>query len=273
MENGKEKYNFFTPATYNFFYIILNTKNEKLSDKRVRRALAHLLEINKMVEVLYGGYGQPIAHPFPSEAPYFRKDLPLIEYSPEKAAQLLDEAGWTDTDGDGIRDKEINGVSTPLSLQYLNSGTIFSTNLFQTFKDNASKVGVEITSRKENLTPIVREFLPARDFELYGGQSSADPVATMDPFPLWHTSSDNPKGANRAGFGTDESDALIDDIKKTLDDEKRYAMMGQLQEIIYNEQPWLMLFTPQERMVIHKRFDGQGYRLKPGIHARLLKKK
>lgn len=269
-EDVAKKYNFYNPETYNFMYNILNTKNPKLSDKRVRRALAHLLEVEKLVEIVYEGYGTPIASPFPADAPYFRKDLKPIPYDLEKAASLLDEAGWKDTDNDGIRDKEVDGENIKLSLTYLNSGTLFSKNYATTLKDNGMKVGVEINSEEISFSAMLRERLPARDFEIAGMQGAADPLATMDPKQLWHTDSDTPAGTNRSGFGTPETDALIDSIRFTLDDEKRYEMMARLQGIIYEEQPWIVLFTPQERVVIHKRFEGEPSKIKPTIHPQHL---
>lgn len=265
-----EKYNFYTPETFNFFYTILNRKSPKLADKRVRRALAHLLEIDKLVEVVYGGYGTPIASPFPAEAPYYRKDLKPIQLDLKKAVALLDEAGWSDTDNDGVRDKEIDGEKMKLSLTYLSTGTLFSKNFAETMKNNGAKVGIEILTEEISFRSILRERLPARDFDMAGMQGAADPLATMDPKQLWHTDSDTPAGSNRSGFGTPETDALIDQIRVTLDNEKRYEMMGRLQEIIYEDQPWLMLFAPQERVVIHKRFKGEPSKVKPTIHPQHL---
>lgn len=272
-EDVGKRYNFSNPETYNFFYTILNTKNPKLSDKRVRRALAHLIEIDKLVEVVYGGYGKQVALPFPSEAPYYRKDLKPIQYNLEKASALLDEAGWKDTDNDGIRDKEIDGEKTKLSLTYLSTGTLFAKNYSSILRDNATKVGIEILTEDISFGAILRERFPARNFEMAGLQGAADPLAVMDPKQLWHTDSDTPSGSNRAGFGTPETDALIDEIRVTLDEEKRYEMMRQLQEAIYDEQPWLFLFAPQERVVIHKRFEGESSKIKPTVHPQHLKLK
>ena len=268
-----ERYNFYSPDTYNFFYSVLNTKSPKLSDQKVRRALAHLLEMDKLIEVLYAGYGQQIAHPFPPDAEYYRTDLKPIPYDLETAANLLEEAGWKDSDNNGIRDKMIDGEKVELSLSYLNSGTLFSKNLSAAMEENARKVGMEIKSEEISFASIVRERLPAREFEIAGLQGAADPLASLDPKQLWHTDSDTPSGTNRAGFGNAETDALIDEIRQTLDVGKRNELLGELQEIIYNEQPWLLMFTPKERIVIHKRWKGEASNLKPGIHARLMELK
>ncbi len=66
---------------------------------------------------------------------------------------------------------------------------------------------------------------------------------------------DTSQGDNRTGFGTAETDALIDSIRVTLDEEKRNKMYLELQEIIYEEQPQVFLYVPKGRVVIHKRFE------------------
>lgn len=272
-EDVAKKYNFYTPETYNFFYTILNGKSPKLADKRVRRALAHLLDMDKLIEVVYAGYGNRIALPFPEDSPFYRKDLKPLQYDLKKAGELLDAAGWKDTDNDGIRDKEIDGQKMKLSLSYLTTGSLFGKSYAELLRDNAAKVGIEITTEEASFGAILRERLPAREFELYGASGSADPLATMDPKQLWHTDSDTPVGTNRAGFGTPATDALIDSIRMTLDEEVRNEMLGRLQGIIYEEQPWIMLFSPTERVVIHKRFEGHESKMKPTIHPQHLKLK
>jgi len=269
----KERFNFASPSTYNFFYTILNSKSPKLADKRVRRALAHLLDLDKLIEIVYGGYGEKLAHPFPPDASYYRKDLPPIDYNLEKAANLLDEAGWKDNDNDGVRDKIVDGEKVDLKLTYLASGTLFAKNYSAALADNARKVGIEITMDEQSFTKIIREILPARDFEMTGLQGAADPLAALDPYQLWHTDNDTPSGSNRAGFGTPETDALIEKIRTTTDIETRNQLFSQFQEIIYEEQPWLILFTPKERAVIHKRFEGKAYRTRLVVPPHLLKLK
>jgi peptide/nickel transport system substrate-binding protein len=83
---------------------------------------------------------------------------------------------------------------------------------------------------------------------------------------IWHSSSWSSKGSNYSGFGNAASDALIDSIKYTLDDEQRGKMAKRLQAILYDEQPFIFLFASLRRNVIHKRFGNQDiYFERPGM--------
>lgn len=273
-EDVKNNYNFHTPSTYSYLYVCMNgSKVEKLKDKRVRRALAHCLDMDKIIEVAYEGLGVRVASPLPPDQPYSKKDLPLLAFDLEKARSLLEEAGWSDSNNNGTVDKEINGELTEMSLKYYTTGSEFSKRMVPVFADNASKVGIEIVPEEIDFRTLIREKLSARDFELAGLAASSDPVAASDPKQYWHTDSDTPGGSNRAGFGDAASDALIDSIRVTLDDEKRYEMFFRLQDKIYDEQPYIFLLSPLERMVIHKRFEATGSKFKPGLHANLFKLK
>jgi len=189
----------------------------------------------------------------------------------EKAKQLLDHAGWKDTDGDGIRDKMIDGEKIPLSFtfQFLNTGSDWKDMAAMTAEE-MSKAGV-----KAELLPLdLKIFIEKarnHDFDMmmgvWGGSSQNE-----DFTQLWHSSSWISKGSNYSGFGTLQSDALIDSIKTTLDDEKRVGMSRRLQKMIYDDQPYVFLYSSLRRNVIHKRFgNAVVYSDRPGILLNTLK--
>ena len=72
--------------------------------------MSHAFNADKFLEEVYLGLGKRTSGPISPDLPYYDNDLPLIPYDLDKAAQLLDEAGWIDTDGNGVRDKMINGT-------------------------------------------------------------------------------------------------------------------------------------------------------------------
>ena len=266
----QQVYNFFNPPRFVFFYIPLNTKNPKLADKRVRRALAHLLNMDELINVLYDGFGEPIVGPFLPDKPYYHKGLPLIQQDFEKAKALLAEAGWTDTDGNGIVDKEIDGQRVDLKLEFLYTpGSNFQENLSALLAENAKKVGIEVV-RVPVESNVVGERLRNRDYEIAGRGAGASPVED-DPKQLFHTDSDNPGGTNYARFGTPQTDSLIEAIRSAPTDEARRPLYLRLQEIIYDEQPIIFLFAPQDKIAVHRRFDAVITRLRPGVSLRHLK--
>ncbi|MFZ1826905.1 MAG: hypothetical protein WAU21_14960, partial [Chitinophagales bacterium] len=89
---------------------------------------------------------------------------------------------------------------------------------------------------------------------------------------LWHTSSWANGGSNYIGFGDAQTDALIDSIKTTVNDSLRIPMVVRLHKIIYDQQPYIMIFSSSRKVVIHKRF-GNVYMTfeRPGVLLNNLK--
>jgi len=75
-----------------------------------------------------------------------------------------------------------------------------------------------------------------------------------DPKQVWHSESYN-GGNNYVGFGTPESDALIEKLRFNLDEPSRNEQYKRFQEIIYEESPYIFLNAQKNKLVFHKRFD------------------
>ena len=111
-----------------------------------------------------------------------------------------------------------------------------------------------------------------KDFEIYVGASGLD-LALTDLKQQFHTVNDVPGGTNRMGFGNEKTDALIDEIRETLDETKRNQLYKEIQKIIYDQQPAIYLFTPLERLAIHKRFEAKTSGKRPTYHVNTFKLK
>lgn len=254
-------------ATY---FIAINTQAPKLRDKKVRRALAHLMDADKGVEITLRGMGERTSGPIHPSKSYYHRDLPLIQLDIEKAKTLLDEAGWIDSDGNGTRDKVVDGERIPLILTFksVNSSRT-SRSMALMLKENARKAGVNIEVKEMDFIKMIADS-KKRDFDLYFSGWSSDP--TLDDLrQIWHTSSDTPSGSNRAGFGNAASDAIIDSIRVTLDETKRTKLYHRIQEIIYEEQPYIFLYVPMKPIAIHRRFEADISVRRPGYFENTFK--
>lgn len=257
-------YNYKFLESYNYNYAAMNLKPDGIqhkkifTDAKVRRAMAYLTPVDQIIQVVAYGKGTRLAAGVSPIKPEYNSELPLIPYDVEAAKKLLDEAGWIDTDGDNIRDKVVDGEKIPLSfnLGYMTTQK-FVADMAQLISDAMYKAGV-----KANLKPyesvLLYEETKNHNFDMTLGAwaSSSYP---QDYSQLWHSSEYANFGANFTGFGNAVSDALIDSIKVTLDDSKRHAMEKRLQKIIYDEQPYIFLYQPMKRVIIHKRFGNQVY--------------
>ena len=101
----------------------------------------------------------------------------------------------------------------------------------------------------------------------WGGNSFPD-----DFTQTWHSKSWSSQGSNYTGFGNAASDALIDSLKITLNDDARIPMVKRLQTMIYDAQPYVFLYSAQRKNVIHKRFGNANmFFERPGVMLNNLK--
>lgn len=256
-------YEFFTPATYSYYFIYVNTKNPKLNDSKVRLALAHLLNVDQIIETVFYGMGERVNGPVLPMKDYYDKDLPLIPFSVDKAKLLLSEAGWTDSNNNGTVDKVVNGERVEMKLTYLISNVPAQEKIAAIFKDAASQAGIDLEILSKEFQ-AQRADLNTRNYELASGALAAQPVLD-DFFQVWHTASDTPDGTNRTSFGNAQSDELIETIRQTIDKKERDKLYKTFQKMVYDEQPMLFLLTPQSRILIHKRFEAFASPLTPGF--------
>jgi peptide/nickel transport system substrate-binding protein len=267
----KKIYGFFTPATYSYFYTAMQTRNPKLADKRVRRALAHALDMDMVIKDLYDGLAERQVGPFFPDAKYYDKSMKPIAYNLDEARKLLADAGWKDTNGNGVVDKTIDGAVVELKLQYLyTTGSKFGENYGLLLKSNAQKIGIEIEPAALERKAQVDKFRSG-DYELGANGAGWQPIPD-DPHQLWHTDGAGPGGSNYARFGNAASDALIISIQNAPDEASRNKLYLQFQQLIYDEQPFIFLFSPQGRTVIHQRFEPVVSRLGVSLQHLKLKK-
>jgi len=262
-ELASERYNFFSEPQFAYFFIYLNNKDPKLSDKRVRRALAHLTDVSEIIDIVYEGGAQRIAGPIHPAKSYYNEDLAPIPFDVEQAKTLLAEAGWEDTNGNGIVDKEVDGEQVELSLELSHpAGRETVQNMVLIIQEDARQAGVDIQlSAKES--SVIAEERARRDYEMAMGGYRISPLLD-DLKQIWHSESDTPGGSNQVGFNNAEADQILDDIQTEFDPERRRELYLRLQEIIYEEQPVVFLFVNNENIAIHKRFEVETSPLFPG---------
>lgn len=259
-------YEFYSPSMLAIGFIYVNLKNPKLSDKKVRQALSYAIDYDQIIDKVYFGTGERLTSPVHPSQKFYNKDLPAIDYNVQKAKDLLAEAGWTDTNSDGTVDKEINGQKVELVLTYSFSNARASAERSALIiKEGAQRAGIGIElDGMEFRTQIQRQ--RTGDYELSGAGRSLAP--NWEPRQSYHT-----QGDNRTGFGNAETDALIDKIQETLDDNERYKLYKELQAIIYEERPEIYMMTYSTRFAIHKRFDTPITAYFPGYFPNFMKLK
>ncbi|MFN8300398.1 MAG: ABC transporter substrate-binding protein [Chitinophagales bacterium] len=262
-EKVKEKIHLEHPSIFAYSFISFNLKNDKLKDHAVREAFAHCVNKTQINDVIGFGRSTPVetfVHPSQKQ---FNSDLKPYAYDLDLARKLLDEAGWKDSDGDGFRDKVINGEKKKLTLDFLiPSGNKGREQTGILLKEDLKKVGIELTITAKDWS-VYLQAMDKKDFETtYGAFTMSSTMS--DPKQLWHTSAAVTGGSNSSSFGNAKTDKLIDDLRAELDEDKRVAMYKELEQIVHDEIPCVFMFIPANRLGINKRFEVKTTLIDPG---------
>jgi peptide/nickel transport system substrate-binding protein len=257
LEKFTANYNLHSPPQMAYTYLGINVRKPMFSNKKTRHALAHLVDVDKIIDVIALGYGERAIGPIhSSKKKQFNDKIKPFEYNPEKAKVLLAEAGWKDMDGDGVLDNTIDGEKMKFEMSFLyNQGNDTRKAVGLMFQEEARKVGITVNIVAQDWS-IYLELNKKHDFDMYFGAWISTPLP-VDQKQIYHTVSYN-GGSNYTGFGNDETDALIDAIRVEIDEDKRAVLNHKFQEILHDECANIFLYCPTERIAIHNRFSNAG---------------
>ncbi len=225
------------PKSYGF--IGLNFKNEALKDKAVRKAFAHLVNRESMNKKFYNGWNYLATSPAfvkSDQAP----DLKPIDFNPKKAQELLQKAGWADTDKNGVLDKVINGKKQELhfALIYANKD---SEKYWTIVKEDAKQAGFIIDLKLLEWNSFVKS-IDDKNFDMIAMAWGGGDVES-DPKQIWHSASNGKGGSNYINYNNPEADKLIEEGRTELDKAKRSKIFKKLYTIIAEDVPYVFLFN------------------------------
>ncbi len=239
---------YYSPGTP-FFYIGWNQDTPYFTDRRVRLAMTHILNRDQIVSELLKDFGQVITGPFYIKGAQNDPNIRPWPYDLQKAKQLLDEAGWRDSDGDGLRDK--NGTPFRFKFLYSIDNTLYQ-RLAKLLKDQCAKVGIEVVADPMEWSVLLPR-LSDRKFEAMVMGWGGDIVE--DNYQILHSSQIGNRGANYVGFRNPQADALLEQIRRTMDEQKRDELSRQLHRIFHEEQPYTFLFARPTMRLVDRRFE------------------
>lgn len=232
-----------------FNYIGWNTRKPQFADKRVRQALCMLFNRPLIIKEVWSGYGEVAVSDIYPKSPDHNPELQPWPFDPERAKQLLDEAGWKDTDGDGVRDKD--GVKFEFELSYGSSVPEYD-QLGAVFQDELRRAGIRVALNPAEWATF-QQRVHERKFDACMLAWLAVPY--YDGYQLWH-STQAADGSNYPGFVNEEADRIMEEARVTFDAEKRRALNHRLEEILHEEQPYLFLYHRPGLIALDKRFEG-----------------
>ncbi|HVS63591.1 MAG TPA: ABC transporter substrate-binding protein [Thermoanaerobaculia bacterium] len=234
-----------------YTFISWNTRRPYFNTARMRRALAHAVDRQALVETLWFGHARVASSPIISSVWAHDRNLRPLPHDPQRAEQLLGQEGWVDGDGDGIRERE--GV--PLSFVLTtNPGNAVRWEALQMIREQLLRVGVEAR-------PELVEYHKLNAMNLahdYDATLTAFLIDTsLDLTYALHTRAiDN--GYNYGGYSNPEVDRLIDEANAALDPLEARPLYHRLQQIVQRDQPLLFLWEPSRLVAVR-----DGYRVHP----------
>lgn len=256
----------YTPDVLQYYFVCLNTRRPALSEFAVRRALAHLMPVESVIDQLFLGLAGRLTGPIHPAKSYYNSDLSPIPYDTEEAIKLLDEAGWTDSNGDGTRDKEIGGQRIELSLELLTSQRKLGQDLALVFQESAAKAGIAIRIRPvDNPTLLTEVSKHQFDMANLAGRFAPGPD---ELFISWHTAAVE-SGSNFSGFGDQASDSLIIAIQENADPGEKARQYREFQQMVYDRQPVIFLVAPKERIAARASLELEPSVIRPGYFENL----
>ena len=262
-ENG---YQFLTPQLTKYYLIAMNNDSPGLSDKTVRKALGHLLDVDNIMKSIDFGNGTRTIGPIHPGKNYYNSKLSPITYDVNKAKSMLNEAGWKDSNSDGTIDKMIGGNQTELELDmYVSEGKL-GQQIALLMKEATAGAGIKMNIIQKPFKQIESEHLKKKDFDMAPMMIRQDLVLD-DPYTRWHSDHTKLGGRNIYGFENEEIDKITKEIQISEDPITRNKLYTRVQEILYEEQPVIFLYAPSERMVGSDKWNMTSTVRRPGYMA------
>lgn len=247
-EKGIVEVKSLTSRSYSFAGF--NLRLPKFQDKRVRQALVYGLNRKALIENYYKGYANVAHSPVPpSSWAYTEENLNPYDYDPQKAKELLEEAGWTDIDDDGWIENE-DGEEFKITW-LVQSDSEFSNMLVALAKENWKELGIQLELTLMERNSIIQKVYVDRDFEMYN--LVLTPYADPDPRGIFDKASDQPGGINSVGFYNEEAEELFIEGIREPNIEKRKEIYQRWSEIANEELPYIFLVIKNDLWAVNQR--------------------
>ena len=248
-----------TWPTLGFTILMFNQREPIFQDVRIRRALTMATDRQSLVDGLVQGYGEVSTGPAAPMQWERNEALEPWPYDPEEAKRLLAEAGWRDTDGDGILDKD----GQPLRFQMTtNNDNVLRQDILVALQSQFRAVGADARARSVEFNTMVDHWMSGEFDTLVAGW---DLYLRFDPTQLFETGAPYNGGA----FSNPRVDQLLRQARTTLDRAAAEPLWDEFLQIIHDEQPYIFLIADHERWGASRRLRGVEPAGAPNAYASL----
>ena len=233
-----------------FTQISWNTRLPLFSDPEIRRALTLAIDRQALVDHLLKGYGHVSKGPLHPMLWAYNPDLETLPYDPVRAAAILKDRGWTDSDGDGYVDKD--GTNFEFKL-LTNIGSQVREDALVMIQEMMRQAGIKVIPQRLEWSVYVEKMIN-RDYDgLLLGMMSATKV---DVFQVWHSSMTGNDGFNLSCYENPRIDYIIETAPELVDRKQAQKLWYEFQDILIQDQPATFLWIPDRIVGLDKKLAG-----------------
>ena len=204
-----------------------------LRDRNVRLALAHATDKKRLIDVILLGLGTPGLTLIPDGlGVWYNSSLSDYEFDIAKANQILDDAGYVDANGDGIRDMPDGSQPLTFRLNWPNDSTD-APRMAELLAEMWGQLGITLEPQAVDPDALTAQCCPAFDFDimLWGWASDPDPSALL----YVYTTDSIPYGSSETGYSNPDYDALYTQQQLELDTNARKDIVWEMQKIVHDD--------------------------------------
>jgi peptide/nickel transport system substrate-binding protein len=278
LENEKfnENFHFQNVDIFGMTFMAINSRpgpttgNPVLAETEVRQAMSLSTPYDEILESIYNMGSRQVSIVC-AQRPYYHHELELPALDLKKAAEVLDQAGWIDLNGDGVREKMLNGKPTDLEFElgYIDNPS-FKT-IVDLIAQSYLQVGIKANLKATDAGSMF-PMLFAQKFDAFVTSLVPD-GGFEDLSQILHTSQWEQKQFNFTGFGNVTTDSILEKINTTFDITERHDLFRSLQEHFNQQNTFIMLFGVQRKIAISKKFKNlECFAEKPSILLHTIEK-
>jgi len=234
-----------------YTYFGFNLRDPRFADRRVRQAFAYAIDKHELIEGVLLGLGQEATGPYKPGTWAYNPNVRRYPHDPARARALLAEAGWKDTDGDGLLDKD----GKPFTFEILtNQGNDERKKVAELIQSSLKEIGVGVEIRVIEWASFLKEYIKKRRFDaiVLGWGIGIDP----DQYEVWHSSKMGPDELNHISYANPEVDRLLEKGRSFCDKKDRLPYYRRFQEVLAEDQPVIFLYFPDALPVVSSRVHG-----------------
>lgn len=236
-----------------FYYLGWNLSTDFFNSARVRQAMTMAIDRERIIHQNLNEMAVSITGPFFRFSPSYDPQVNEWPYNPLEARRILEQEGWMDLDGDGIRDRMINGKKVPFRFRLCYFVKSLSAKVIAEYIATSLKeIGIDCQIYGLDITDLSRQFDDKTFDAIFMGWKLGTPPD--DPRQIWHSAGAKEKGSSNAiGFANPKIDAIIESLNYEPSPADRKKLYHQFHQIIRDEAPYTFLYTPKVRLLYRER--------------------